>query len=209
MMSVGLVVAAGFTSSMLLVRLTGFRRVTEGYGCKLRKGLFGVGLVSGVVDTFRTCFFFFFFLLLCVIHRFVSPIDCWYLVAVLCCRLAYLMALRDWCLVALYRLTELLDDIYLLVVVVAGRLRYQLSVGVVSDADACCVGYGRLLWALLAGVLYCTGCIILCIGFDGVSCCCVSDLDVAAITLQLCLLLMVAVTGYRLSDTTNINLELL
>ena len=40
--------------------------------------------------------------------------------------------------------------------------------------------------------------------FDGVSyldafdsCCCVSDSDVAAVMLQLCLLLMVAVTGYR------------
>ena len=30
-----------------------------------------------------------------------------------------------------------------------------------------------------------------------ISCCCVSDSDVAAVILQLCLLLMVAVTGYR------------
>ena len=74
MMSAGLVVAAGFTSSLLLGRLTSFRRITEAYGCKLRNGLFDVGLMSGVVDTFQACFFF--FLLLCVIHGFVSVIDC-------------------------------------------------------------------------------------------------------------------------------------
>ena len=38
-----------------------------------------------------------------------------------------------------------------------------------------------------------------------VSCCCVSDMDVAAVMLPLCLLLMVAVTGIVLVDTININ----
>ena len=33
--------------------------------------------------------------------------------------------------------------------------------------------------------------------FAVASCCCISDSDVAAVMLQLCLLLMVAVTGYR------------
>ena len=51
----------------------GLRRVTEAYGCKLRNGLFADGLVLGVVDTFRACFFL--FLLLCVIHGFASAID--------------------------------------------------------------------------------------------------------------------------------------
>ena len=65
---------AGFASSILLVeRLTGFQRVTEAYGCKLRNGLFADGLVLGVIDTFRACFFF--FLLLCVIHGFASATD--------------------------------------------------------------------------------------------------------------------------------------
>ena len=50
----------------------GFRSVTYAYGCRLRKGLFSLG--SGVVDTFRACFFF--FLLLCVTHRFAPAIDC-------------------------------------------------------------------------------------------------------------------------------------
>ena len=37
-----------------------------------------------------------------------------------------------------------------------------------------------------------------CIGLGHVvSCCCISDSDVAAVMLQLCLLLMIAVTGYR------------
>ena len=37
-----------------------------------------------------------------------------------------------------------------------------------------------------------------CIDLDAFdSCCCVSDSDVAAVMLQLCLMLMVAVTGYR------------
>ena len=79
--------AAGIASSILLGRLTGFRRVTEVYGCKQRKGLFADGLVLGVVDTFRACFFF--FLLLCVIHGFASAIDlagfgAWLLVLVSC-----------------------------------------------------------------------------------------------------------------------------
>ena len=74
MVSTGLCCATGFVSSILLVgRLTGFRRVTEEYGCKLRKGLFADGLVLGVVDTLRACFFL--LLLLCVIHGFVSVID--------------------------------------------------------------------------------------------------------------------------------------
>ena len=74
MLSTDLGCATGFASSLLLGRLTGFRNVTEEYGCKLRKGLFADGLVLGVVDTFRA-YFFFFFLLLCVIHGFVSAID--------------------------------------------------------------------------------------------------------------------------------------
>ena len=79
MVSTGLGCAAGLASSKLLGRLTGFRRVTEVYGCKLlRNGLFADGLVLGVVGTFRACFFF--FLLLCVIHGFGSAIDCWVLV---------------------------------------------------------------------------------------------------------------------------------
>ena len=73
MVSTGLGCAAGFASSILLGRLTGFCRVTEAYGCKLRKGLFADELVLGVVDTFWACFFF--FLLLCVIHGFASTID--------------------------------------------------------------------------------------------------------------------------------------
>ena len=74
MVSTGLYCATGFVSSIPLVgRLTGFRRVTEAYGCRLRKGLFADGLVLGVVDTFRACTFF--FLLLYVIHGFASAID--------------------------------------------------------------------------------------------------------------------------------------
>ena len=73
--STGLVVAAGFASLLLLGRLTGFHRVTEAYGCKLRNGLFADKLVLGVVDTFRACFFF--FLLLYGIHGFASANDCW------------------------------------------------------------------------------------------------------------------------------------
>ena len=73
-MSTGLVVvAAGFVPSILLGRLTGFRMVTEVYGCKLRNGLFADRLVLGIVDTFRACFFF--LLLLCVIYGFASAID--------------------------------------------------------------------------------------------------------------------------------------
>ena len=73
MVSTDLGCAAGFASSILLGRLTGFRRVTEVYGCKIRNGPFADGLVLGVVDTFRACFFF--FLLLYVIHGFASVID--------------------------------------------------------------------------------------------------------------------------------------
>ena len=85
MVSTGLGFAAGFASSILLGRLTGFRRVAEAYSCKLRNGMFAGGLVLGVVDTFRACFFF--LLLLCVIHGFASTIDCWVLVSS-CCRSA-------------------------------------------------------------------------------------------------------------------------
>ena len=48
---------------------------------------------------------------------------------------------------------------------------------------------------------------IYCINLDVFdSCCCVSNSDVAVIMLQLCLFLMVAVTGYRvLVDTTYID----
>ena len=67
----GLVFAAGFLSSVDGME-RGFRSVTYAYGCRLRKGLFSLG--SGVVDTFRACFFF--FLLLCVTHRFAPAIDC-------------------------------------------------------------------------------------------------------------------------------------
>ena len=64
MVSTGLGCAAGFVSSILLGRLTGFRRVTEEYDCKLRKGLFADGLVLpphakrkifGVQKFARTC----------------------------------------------------------------------------------------------------------------------------------------------------------
>ena len=44
-----------------------------------------------------------------------------------------------------------------------------------------------------------------CIRVDGVSCCCVGVSDVAAVILQLCLLLMVVSTGSRSVDTSNIN----
>ena len=99
-------------------------------------------------------------------------------------------------------------------------LLYQFSVGVDGRfilpcqtcwtlvSGTCCIRLsvrvdGRYIRACL--LLYYTGCIIRCIGVAGVSCCCVSALDVAAVTLQLCLLLMVASTGYRLVDTSNIN----
>ena len=52
--------------------LTGFRSVTDEYGCKLKKGLVTLGLLvgcgPGVVDTFLACFYFFLFSLLSVIH---------------------------------------------------------------------------------------------------------------------------------------------
>ena len=73
MVSTSLGCAADFVPSILLGRLTGFRRVTEAHGCKLRKGMFADGLVLGVVDRFRACFFFFF--LLYVIHGFASATD--------------------------------------------------------------------------------------------------------------------------------------
>ena len=56
----------------------------------------------------------------------------------------------------------------------------------------CCTEY-RLLVVGVAG-RYMPYCIVL---GHLVSCCCVSDSGVAAVMLQLCLLLMVAVTGYR------------
>ena len=67
------VTGAGFNSGVVIVGTDhGFHNVTDDYGCRLRKGLFLLG--SGVLDTFRACFFF--FLLLCVINGFASAIDC-------------------------------------------------------------------------------------------------------------------------------------
>ena len=67
------VTGAGFNLDVVIAGTDrGFHSVTDEYGCRLRKGLFLSG--SGVVDTFRACFFF--FLLLCGIHGFVSAIDC-------------------------------------------------------------------------------------------------------------------------------------
>ena len=69
------VAAAGFLLSVVGVG-RGLRSVTDQYGCKLRKGLVSLGLLScdpGVVDAFLACFFFFLFSLLWVIYR--LPID--------------------------------------------------------------------------------------------------------------------------------------
>ena len=115
------VVAVGFVPGVPVVvvvgrLVTGLWSVTDEYGCKLRKGLFVVGLLPGVIDTSRACFFL--FLLLCVIHRIASAIDCWYLVS-----WGFWRACRTWGLII-------------------RRLLYQLSVGVdrqyIRYLLACC-----------------------------------------------------------------------
>ena len=59
----GVSLAVGFVSPDVLTfghLVAGFRSVTDEYDCRLRKGMFSLGLLNcgpGVVDTFLACFF--------------------------------------------------------------------------------------------------------------------------------------------------------